>query len=359
MKILKKIKNNNSTQYNFLGLPLYKKEKFISSKSYYLFGVLFYKKKIKSDGYEIHLFNKKIYSKKYNVVKKIRPYAKNKDFIYFCFHSGDFYYLCSLIKNNFDKFKDTVIITNFGYAKLVFEMLDFDADWVETHFVVVPNLWLWSLGLWCKADGTIISKVQLDHETGWIVNNKKQKRKEYLTIAETIKNFLQEKDFKHVTQITNCNKQNLILLIPESQFNGELNINILESLIKSLTQKGYQIAINTKSNKYDNYLNDDVTKVFMNYKETLNFASSCKAIISVRNGLMDCLQSVASNKVKVFCVYTKWRYPQYKFFKDFDKWFKAVYSFNKINNTSIFFEYSDFNFDTTTEIIKELNKNGG
>lgn len=357
MKILKKIKKNNSTEYNFLGVPIYKKEKFISSKSYYLFNILFYKKKIKSDGYELLLFNQKIYSKMYNIIDKIKPYANNKDFIYFCFHSGDFYYLCSLIKNNFNKFKDTVIITNFGYAKLVFEMLDFESDWIESHFIVVPKLWLWSLGLWCKADGTILSKVQLDHEQGWLINDKMQKRKEYFTIAEITKNFLQEKTFEHVTQIANLKKRNIVLLIPESQFNGELDINILENLIKLLTKQGYQVAINTKSNKYDRYLNNDVLKVFMNYKETLLFANSCKAIISIRNGLLDCLQSVANNGVKIFCIYTKWRYPQYKFFKNFDKWFKAVYSFNRINNNIKFFEYSDFNSDIVLEIIKELSKN--
>ena len=358
MKLLTKNKNNTTTEYKLFGIiPFFKKEKFLSCKAYYLFNYLYFKKKIFADGFELYLFGQKIFKKRFDVIKRIIPHAKGKDFIYFCMHSGDFYYLCSIIKNNFEKYKDTVIITNFKYARLVFEQLNFDKEWLDKYFVVVPDLWLWSLCLWCKADGSIISKAQLDHQLGWFVNGKIQKGKEYYSIADTIKNFLHEEDFKHVLTPTETKKNKAVLLIPESQFNGNLDFNNLSNLIEKLTIKGYQVAINTSSDKYDKFLNDNVYKIFLNYKETFEFANHCQAIISIRNGLMDCLQNVIKNEVKIFVFYNKWHYPQYKYFKNFDYWFKEVYSFNNINRTLSYVEYNTFNSAIIEQIICKLEGN--
>lgn len=356
MKFLKKIKDNITTEYKLFNIiPLFKKEKFLSCNAYYLFNYLYFKKKRFADGYELHLFGQKILKKRLDVINRIKPHAKGKDFIYFCMHSGDFYYLCSLIKNNFEKYKDTVIITNFKYARLVFEQLDFNKEWLNEYFVVVPNLWLWSLCLWCKADGTVISKAQIDHQFGWFINDKIQKNKEYFTIADNIKDFLKEDNFKHAITPIKAEKNNTVLLIPESQFNGNLDFNALSILIEKLTLNGYKVAINTKSNKYDKYLNENVYKIFLNYKETFEFASKCDAIISVRNGLMDCLQNVIKNDVKIFVFYNKWHYPHYNHFKCFYDWFKAVYSFNKINSTN---NYNEYFYEKDYELLAEdiINK---
>ena len=197
--------------------------------------------------------------------------------------------------------------------------------------------------------------MELDHEKGWIVNGKLQKLKnKYLSINKIIQNFL-EINTSAVPQIKNLlEKQKTILLLPESQFNGNLDKQNIESLITKLTNIGYKVAINTNSDKYDYLLNDNVCKVFLSYRDTFDFAASCKAIIGVRSGLFDCLQECANKGVKCFVIYQNKHYPQYKFFKNFVQWFNEVYSFNTINKITIFEEFNEFNEFGITKIIKNI-----
>jgi len=358
VKFITKQQNKTTCKYKLLNkITIYKKEKFISCKAYYILGFMFLKKRIKPNRQTTYLFGLKIKDKKFNLVPKILPYANGKDFIYYCFHTGDFYYLCQIIKVNMDKFKNTVIITNFKELKQVLYLFDFNEDWINEHFVVVPKLWYFSYALHCKSDGSIISEMELDHEKGWIVNGKLQKENgKYLPINRVIQNFIGINNIAK-PQLTDSqiSKNNTIFIMPESQFNGNLDIKILTDLVNNLINLGYKVAINTNSNRYDSLLSDDVYKIFLPYKETFNFVCNCEAIIGVRSGLFDCLQELVNLNVKCFVIYQNQKYPHYKFFKKFHFWFTQVYSFNKINNCEIYNEY--FTIEEFTSLNNNINSN--
>lgn len=356
MKLISKEKTKTTCTYKlFNKITIYKKEKFISSKSYYFLGVLFLKKKIKPHKQITYILGIKVLEKRIDIISKIRPYANGKDFIYYCFHTGDFYYLCQIIKANMHKFKDTVIITNFSSLKQVLYLFDFEEKWINDHFIVVPDLWYFSYAIYCKSDGSVISQMELDHEKGWIVNGRLQKNKnKYLPINKIIQNFMGIYTIT-IPKVPQKQKlQNTILFLPESQFNGNLEFQKSAMLIQVLVQAGYRVAINSKSNIYDSLLNENVYKIFLSYKDTFDFANNYKAIIGVRSGLFDCLQELANGGVNCFVIYQNKHYQQYKFFKNFTEWFKSVYSFNLINNTTIFNEFNEINDFTVTQLLKEL-----
>lgn len=359
MKFINIVHEKNIAKLKVFNKTLIRKEKFISSQHYFILRFRVAKKIIRPDYINTYIIGFKIHEKKIDVIKKILPYAKNKDFIYFCMHSGEFYYLCNIIKIHFEEFKDTVIITNFGYNRQVFELLDFEKQWLDEHFIVVPQLWLFSLGVWCKADGTLLSKVELSHEKGWIVNGKLQKKgKNYFSVAECISHFLLKKKFVHNIKLpTNVTKEKSVLLIPESQFNGNLSVDFCKELCRCLCEQGYKIYLNTKGTAYDQLLDFQVEKVFASYKETFELAAKCSALISVRCGLVENLQKLSDSKLRFFIIYNKIFYPHYTYFKNFHKWFLQVYSLNHINFSTSFDEFADWkNENTITDQILEVLK---
>lgn len=355
MKIFKKEQTKSTTEYKLFGFSIYKKLKLFSSKSYYIFNILYYQKFISLVRIEKYLFGIKISDKRINLTDRILPHAKGKDFIYFSIHSGEFYYTCAYIKQNFEKFKDTVIITNLPYIKMVFELFDFDQYWLNEHFILVPELWIWSYGVWAKANGEIISEAELSHHKGWIVNNKLQKDKNgYFPIKKVISNFLGVNDFQTPLLPDDIKRTKTVLLLPEGASTNSLKDDFVKNIVTELTKRNYKILINTKGNKYDYLLSDNVSKTFENYKDTYKIASECCAVIGVRNGLLDNLQSLAFHGVNFFIIFEKWYYYHYKFFKNLYGWLTTVYGFNKINNSNIFHEYYDTDKNIIESILKKL-----
>lgn len=360
MDFIVKQQSDTITKYKLFGkLTLYKKEIFISSKTYFLLGFMFKKTYIKPDNIKTYFLGIKVKDKKIDIISKIRQYTKNKDFIYYCFHTGDFYYLIQILKNQKDKFNNTVIITNFKELKQVLYLFDFDKKWIDEHFIVVPELFYFSLALYCDKNGKVLSKMELDHEKGWIVNGILQKEKRsYFPINKVIHNFLQYSGSLAfpISSFENYSSTSTVMILPESQFNGNIPVNELKKIVKELVLMGYHILLNTKSNVYDECLNENVKKIFLSYKETYNIACSCKAIIGIRSGLYDCLQNVANYGVKCFVIFQNKKYPHYKFFKNFLDWFLSVYSFNNINNTKYFKEFCIIDVADIIKIVQEIKR---
>lgn len=356
MRFIQKKHDGNITRLTLFGKTIVRKEKFLSSHHYFVWKIRVAKKILRPDYTKTYILGVKVREQKIDVVSKILPYAGGKDFIYFCMHTGDFYYLCKVIKVCFEEFKDTVIITNFGYNRQVFNLFGFPEDWLSEHLVIVPKLWLFSLGLWCRADGTVLSKVELSHEKGWIVNGKIQKKAgRYFPVSECIAHFL-HKEHSPVcspARLQEAQKNGAVLLIPESQFNGNLSVDFCKEIISCVREKGLSVLINTNGTAYDMLLSEGVTKVFLPYKETFDLAAQCNAVVSVRCGLTDNLQSLFFC-TKFFIFYQFVFYPQYKYFRHWQDWFDAVYSFNKINATKCFHEFRQDEEKLISSIKKEL-----
>lgn len=341
MKIFQKVKNKNIKEYLLFSYPIFKKEVLFSSKSYFLFNHLFYQKRIQANYINYYLFSKRIRRIDRNILKEILGYmgGGSKDFIYFCFHSGEVYYLLKFIKRNYEKFKNTTLIFNFNHQNVI-ERLDFDLN--QVNIIYAPKLYFFSYAIWYK-NGKVISECILEHFDGWIVNNKIQKDECYLNIKQIIENFLladSTNDTPLTNSILNINKKDKsILLIPESQFNGCISYQTCKNLITLFKERGYKVFLNTKSNVYDDLLSKNVLKSFLSYKQTYDLALSIEAVISVRNGLLDNLQEAIYAKTNFFILYTSWHYPQYKYFYNFHEWLFNTYSFNKINNIENFMEF--------------------
>lgn len=358
MKLFNKIKNKINTKYQILGHSFYKTETLVSAKRYFLLGINFYKKIIKPDIEKDYILGIKVYTKKKDIITPLLQYTQGSEFIYFCFHTGEFYYLCKIIKDNFERFKDVKILSNFGYLKQVLRLFDIDEQWIENHFIKVANFYF-STALWCDKDGKIVNKLELDHNNGWILNGVKcLKQNQYNLVENNLYEFLNiTKTQDNNTKILlnqNMELERKILFFPESQFNGDLDFEFCKKLLNSLEQEGYKIFINTKSNRYNSLLNDNVSKIFLSVRDTYLFASNCTAVIGVRSGLLDCLQTLINNGVKFFVIYNRISYPHYRHFKEFYQFFREAYSFNKINNTDKFKEY--FYEDDLEKIEKDILK---
>ncbi len=360
MKLFNKIKNKINTKYQILGHSIYKTETLITAKRYFFLGINFYKKIIKPDIEKNYILGIKVYTKKKDIITPLLQYAQNSEFLYVCFHTGDFYYLCEIIKDNFERFKDVKILSNFEYLKQVLELFDIDKEWIKNNFIKVPQFYP-STVLWCDKDGKIIKKIEIDHNKGWCIDNILCKTSNcHNSLKNNFYQFVGEEEKNGNRLLYNCkpdtDKENKILFAPESQFNGELDFEFCKKLIDNLQNEGYKIFINTKSDKYNSLLNDNVSKIFLSLKETYLFASNCTALIGVRSGFFDCLQTLINNEVKFFVIYNKISYPHYRHFKNFYQWFKEVYSFNLINNTNKFKEYFYENDLEKIEkdILKEL-----
>ncbi|PAF51097.1 hypothetical protein BKH43_02510 [Helicobacter sp. 13S00401-1] len=370
MAVLKKVSTKTTTSIKLFGKTLVRKERLLSSTSLYVLNLLIYKKRLKPYIHTSYLLGVKIASKQIDLTSLLSKQAKNKEFIYICFHSGDFYYLAVTIKQNFAKYKDVLILSKFAYLKQVLEMLDFEEAWIESNFLVVKEFYP-SLALWCKSSNTLKSKASLDHEKGWMINEKVEiKDRNYPPFSDSLAKFLGKSSFdirfnyafKLTPSLSSKKdiKTKAILLIPQSQFNGDLSLAFCSVLLEGLKALGFHVFINTKSKLYDSLLDASTTKIFLNYKDTYELGLTCKAVIAIRCGLVDCLQSLAFNKVLFFIIYNQKSYPHYKFFKNFYEWFKDAYSLNHINQTTIFNEYfyeKDY-IHLLKDILEKLKEDG-
>ena len=340
-KIKIKAEGRDITKYKFLGITIYKKEKLLSLRNYFILGFKFFYKQTKPDSVKTYLFGIRIIKKSINVVENLLKYSQNHDFIYYCFHQGDFYYLCSNIEKNFEKFKHYKILSYFPYNKRVLELFEIDQSWITENFVAVPYFYP-SLALMCDKNGKILKHMCIDHRKGWQIDNQSQKIKSnYRNIAETISLFLNESFDIYNSPIKSLIsvKRNYIYIFPDSRFNGKMSYDLLKNLIKRLSNCGFKIFINTANKRYDDLLSNNVQKIFLPLKETFIEVSRSYAVIGVRSGVIDCLQSLIHHDVKFFIIYNKIHYPHYKYFKQYYKWVKEVYSFNLINNCNKFIEY--------------------
>lgn len=119
-------------------------------------------------------------------------------------------------------------------------------------------------------------------------------------------------------------------MIPDSQFNGNIKFNLLSLLVSRLVKNGFNVYLNVNHDNYDSLLGPSCQKIFLPYKDTIQFASVCRAVISVRCGLADCLHFLAFQDIKFFVIYNKQKYQHYKYFDNFEEWFYETYSFNNI-----------------------------
>src|SRR5574344_1269240 len=117
MKIFNKIRNKYSTEILLKNISIYKKEKYVSSTFYFIFGFPIFKTRNLVGEKRTFLFGIRIIKKQVNITTELLKYANGKRFIYISYHTGEFYYLACMLKQNFEKYKDIKIISKFQYLK--------------------------------------------------------------------------------------------------------------------------------------------------------------------------------------------------------------------------------------------------
>lgn len=166
------------------------REVLLSSSRTFILGILIKKKIILPNKEETFFIGIKVKEKQKNITKAFTSTLKGKRFVYFCFHSGEFFYFLLTLKKNFILYKDIIVLSNFSYLKQVFDIFNFDKKWVDEHFMTVSEFYP-SLAFFCSESGKIINKIQIDHCKGWKVNGVLQVRDgKYKHISEIIPSLL-------------------------------------------------------------------------------------------------------------------------------------------------------------------------
>lgn len=321
ISIFKKEKYKSSTFYFCLSVPIFKIRLLVNEKKVFCFGILIYKKKTKQ-------------------TEKINPYAKGYDYIYTSYHTGEMYYLCNLIKNNFNKFKDIKIVSCFKYLKQILELFDFSEEWIQEHFIYTPEF-IPSCMYYANKNGNIEKIIETDYEKGLLFNKKQTKKHISKLIAELTDN----DQFEYYPLKGNYidNKDKLALIFPESIFNGNLDKSFLSLLVKNLLKLNYKVFINSKKDNYQNLLNKNVKQIFLSFKDTYKLALNCELVIGVRSGFFDCLQCCAKGKTKLHIIYNNYCYPCYNHMRNFKDFCLNSYSLEAARFANNIYEYKWLN----------------
>lgn len=317
ISIFKKEKYKSSTFYSILLIPIYKIRHLVNEKKIFCFGILIYKK------------NKK-------QTEKINKLLQNTKYIYTSYHTGEIYYLCNLIKNNFSKFKDVKIVSCFAYLKQILILLDFPESWIKKNFICVKDF-IPSCMYLANENGNIVNLIETDYEKGILFNKKHIKK----NISQAIADLLEEKDFEftNIKINNNISKQKTVLIFPESIFNGNLDLQFLKMLIQKLQALNYKILINSKKNTYENLLDKNVERIFLPFKDTYELATNCEAIIGVRSGFFDCVQTCAKGETNLHIIYNNYCYPCYNHMRNFKDFCLSTYGLSHSIFSSNIFEY--------------------
>ena len=287
--ITKKRIDDSTTGLFILGKCIIKKETLISSVRFFLVKQdnPFILKKYNGYCVDFYCLGKKIWriNKHPEVIIK-NIFNLDRDYFYICFHSGDAYYLFKLIKENFEKYKNYKILSNFEYLKEVLYSLGFSKDWIASHFIKV-DLFLPSVAFEVNSQGRIVNKLLLDHTDGWMLNGVRlATSKKFLNIKEVFESFIGQKiKRKELVNSPDLNRSSVILF-PESQFNGNMSIEEVRSVIQELGCDK-SIYTNSKTSDFQIFRSETVYVIYPDYAELLCLAKTCEKVIGIRSGVFD------------------------------------------------------------------------
>lgn len=335
MNIIKKEKTKYIKKLKIFNFEFYKKEKYVSSSFYSLFGVCFYKIKKFALQTNKYICGIRVSSKHNDTINSISKYSEGKPFIYISYHTGEFYYLCCLLEKDFNSFKDINIITKFAYLKDIMHIFDIPRCWIETHFIVIP-IFIPSCVFFMDRNKKNFQLIETNYETGFTFNGKSTDSH----ITTLLTKMLDKKTFEFKKPdrsaiVKNNNTAKTVLIFPESIFNGNIDLRFLENICNILNANGIKVLINSKNSQYDSFLNENVSKIFLNLDDTYRIVSSCNAVFGVRSGFFDCIQGYTHFGIDLYIVYNNYCFPSYNRMKNFKSFFKNAYSLNFCNKNRL------------------------
>ena len=394
----KKETKKDNLKYEIFGFPIFRKKnekykllggiiRYVNHKNSYkmnisVLGIPFFSRKVKNKKLIISILGIKVYHNKNfgteafnNWMSFLRKQAYGHPFLYLNYHSGESYYIFSLLRELQKKLKQEVFIGSFfPYTKQILEMFGFSKDYIDTHFIHIKHFTP-SSGFFYNAKGKLLNYITIRKtKHGWkdqvhgvqtFIDDKKQWH--FYPINHVIKDFLlldqnTPHELPHISQQAikeaetafknlKLTQNKVIFLSPETDFFGNFPIELMEKLINSFRKRHFDIVINTKGTAYDTVLNTHVHKIFLNFSETFHFIELCGHLVAGRSGFSECMQET---KAKKFILYLDRHPAHFSFLVDVNKWVQEVYSMNLITQTNNFHEYFQIRPEDYDSVIKDI-----
>lgn len=394
----KKETKKDNLKYEIFGFPIFRKKnekykllggiiRYVNHKNSYkmnisVLGIPFFSRKVKNKKLIISILGIKVYHNKNfrteafnNWMSFLRKQANGHPFLYLNYHSGESYYIFSLLRELQKKLKQEVFIGSFfPYTKQILEMFGFSKDYIDTHFIHIKHFTP-SSGFFYNAKGKLLNYITIrETKYGWkdqvhgiqtFTDDKKQWH--FYPINHVIKDFLlldqnTPHELPHISQQAikeaetafknlKLTQNKVIFLSPETDFFGNFPIELMEKLINSFRKRHFDIVINTKGTAYDTILDTHVHKIFLNFSATFHFIELCGYMIAGRSGFSECMQET---KAKKFIFYLDRHPAHFSFLVDVNKWVQEVYSINLITQTNNCYEYFRIRPEDYDSVIDDI-----